>query len=138
MSCMFRIFGEKLDIDALLVQCGLEPNRRWIKGEARSLKGEVHLNSGASFIVSNAEFDDFSAQLTDASAYLETHSQSIAKMTASPEVQVARFDFGIAITADDVCVFRVFPSLFIQLAAQAGISLEISCYACSDEEEEPN
>jgi hypothetical protein len=70
--------------------------------------------------------------------YTINSAQSIAKMTASPEVQVARFDFGIAITADDVCVFRVFPAQFIQLAAKAGISLEISCYACSDKEEEPN
>lgn len=131
MSCILRISGEALDVDALLSHRSLTPDRTWFKGEARSIKGKVHSDSGASFVASNADLDEFERQLTEATAYLELHATEVASMTATPGVKFAILDFGVALDEDSVAQFCSFPPRFIRLAASAGVGLEVSLYACS-------
>jgi hypothetical protein len=59
MSCILRISGESLDIDALLSRHNLTPDRIWKKGEPRTLKGKVHSDCGANFLASDADLDEF-------------------------------------------------------------------------------
>lgn len=136
MSCILRISGETLDVDALLFQHNLPPDRTWRKGEARSLKGKVHSDCGANFIASEADLDEFARQLDEATTYLETHATTITKMVAAPGVQFAVLDFGVSLREGYVAQFCYFPPRFIQLAANAGIGLEVSQYACSEDDAE--
>jgi len=131
MSCILRVSGEFLDIDAMLSQHKLSPYRTWKKGEARSLKGEVHSDCGASFIASEADFDEFDCQVTDATTYLELHVSAIARMAATTGVQFAVLDFGVFLNEGDVVQFCYFPPRLIQLAASAGIGIEVSQYVGS-------
>lgn len=136
MTSILRISGEALDIDVLLSQYSLPAYRIWKKGEPRILKGKFHLNSGACFLASDADSDDFSQQVADATEFLDVHASSIAKMISFPGVQNADLDFSVSIYEGNVTHFSYLPPKLIQLAASAGIGLEVSHYACSNEDEE--
>ena len=136
MSCILRISGETLDIDALLARHHLLPDRTWKKGDARSLKGKVHSDSGANFVASEADLDEFARQLDEATAYLEAHAKTIAEIVATPGVQFAVLDFGVSLREGYVAQFCYFPPQFIQLAANARVGLEVSQYACSEDTDE--
>ena len=136
MSCILRISGEALDIEALLVYGSLAPNRTWRKGEARTIKGKVHSDSGVSFVASNADFDEFERQLTDATEFLEAHASEVAAMAATPGVKFATLDFGVSLYEDSVAQFCSFPPKFVRLAASANLGLEVSTYACSKDASE--
>jgi hypothetical protein len=136
MSCILRISGEALDIEALLLHRSLVPNRTWRKGEERAIKGKAHSDSGVSFVASDADFDEFERQLTDANEFLETHASEIAAMAATPGVKYATLDFGVSLYKDSVAQFCSFPPKFVRLAASAGLGLEVSMYACSDDTSE--
>jgi hypothetical protein len=136
MSCILRISGEALDIEALLLHRSLVPYRTWHKGEERAFKGKAHSDSGVSFVASDADFDEFERQLTDATKFLETHASEIASMAATLGVQFATLDFGVSLYEDSVAQFCSFPPKFVRLAASAGLGLEVSMYACSDDTSE--
>ncbi|MDE2428131.1 MAG: hypothetical protein KGM99_05350 [Burkholderiales bacterium] len=135
MSCLLRISGESLDIDALLSLHSLPLDRAWKKGEPRVLKGKFHLDSGLNILVSDANLDQITRQIEEATNYLELNAPVLAKISAFPGVQNATLDFGIAIYEGHVAQFSFFPAKFIQLVANAGISLEVSHYACCNENE---
>jgi hypothetical protein len=136
MSCILRISGESLDVDALLRQHNLPPDRSWKKGEARLFKGKAHIDSGVNFIASDADLNEFERQLIDATAFLELNVTSIVKMATTQGVQFAILDFGIALNEGYVAQFCFFPPQLIKLLASAGVGLEISHYACSKSESE--
>ena len=136
MSCILRISGETLNIDTLLSQHNLPPDRIWKKGEARTLKGKVHLDCGVNFVASEADLDEFTRQLDEATKFLETHQTTIEKMVATPGVEFAVLDFGVCLRQGYVAQFCYFPPNFIQLAAKTGVGVEVSQYACSDEDDE--
>jgi hypothetical protein len=132
MSCILRIYGESLDIDALLSRYSLVVDRSWKKGEPRTFKGKFHLDSGANFLASDADLDEFDRQVKEATEFLELHAPVIAEMVAFPGVENAVLDFGIALHEGYMAQFSYLPPQFVQLAARAGVGLEISHYACSE------
>lgn len=135
MSCILRISGESLDVDALLSEVPLVPHRKWKKGEARVFKNQVQLDSGANFVVSEADMDEFPRQESDATEFLELNSNLVAKIARFPGVKEVVFDFGVSLREGNIAQFcRLSPRL-IQLAASARIGLEISHYAVSDNDE---
>lgn len=136
MSCILRISGELLDIDSLLSKYPLVVDRTWKKGEPGTLKGKFHSDSGANFAASEADLDEFDRQVTDAIEFLELHAPTLAKIVLFPGVQKAILDFGVALSEGYVAQFSYLPPKFIQLAASAGVGVEISHYACSSEDEE--
>jgi hypothetical protein len=133
MSCILRISGEALDIEALLLHRSLVPNRIWREGHERAFKGKVHSDSGVSFVASDADFDEFERQLTDATEFLETRASEIAAMAATPGVKHATLDFGVSLYEDSVAQYCSFPPKFVRMAANAGLGLEVSMYACGDD-----
>ena len=136
MSCMLKISGEALDIEALLLHRSLAPYRTWRKGEARTIKSKVHSDSGVSFVASDADFYEFARQLTEATVFLEAHASEIASMVATPGVTFATLDFGVSLYEDSVAQFCSFPPKFVGLAASASLGLEVSIYACSKDASE--
>ncbi len=136
MSCILRISGESLDVDALLSQDTLALERVWKKGEPRTIKGRFHSDSGATFVASEADLDEFDRQVKEATGFLEAHAPVITRIVAFPGVQSAVLDFGVAITQGNVTQFSYLPPRLIQLAASCGIGVEISHYACSEDDEQ--
>ncbi|MBC3860714.1 hypothetical protein H8K32_01280 [Undibacterium jejuense] len=132
MSCVFRISGELLDIDALLAQCAIPVCRMWRKGEPRILKGKFHSDSGANFIASDADFVEFDNQLVDATAFLKGHASEIAKIIAFPGLQNAILDFAVATKDGYTTQSSYLPPKFVQLVARLEIGVGISHYPSAD------
>jgi hypothetical protein len=131
MSCVFRVSGESLCVDSLRHQAALGAARVWKRGDAGTLRGRVHSTSGFNIVVSDADFDAFEAQVADATDFLRKHQTEIARIAAFDAVEDAVLDFGASLNHNAFAVFRVFPPALVRLAADAGISLCVSCYLCS-------
>jgi len=131
MSCVLRISGKALDIDALLSSVALAPNQTWRKGELRSKAGaRTHTDSGVNFIASDAEFDAFDRQVDDATAFLTSNSAAVAALASFPGVERATLDFGVALFEGSFATFSCLPPSLVRLAAQVNLGIEISTYAC--------
>ncbi|WP_143486004.1 hypothetical protein [Pseudomonas sp. PA15(2017)] len=131
MSCLLRISGESLDIETALSTCTVQPYLIWKKGEPRPLEGKTHRDSGANFAASEADFDELPLQLAEATIFLETHASALARLVATPGVQSATLDLGLAFQEGNIAQSLHFPSTFINLAARIGIALNMSQYACT-------
>lgn len=135
MSCILRVSGAELNVEALLCIVDLKPDRIWRRGEpgrASKPEGKRHDHSGATFVASDADFDEFEEQIEEATCYLETHCRQIASIASFEGVQHATLDIGIALR--DVAIHSdILPLRFLRAAADAGISVELSHYPCSEE-----
>ncbi len=133
MSCILRVSGEALDIDALMSGLALSADRTWKKGELRSeIAGRRHADSGASFVASYADLDAFAQQVADTTAFLESNLLAISRIASFPGVEQVTIDFGVAVFDDKFAMFSYLPPAFVQLAAQTNLGIEISHYARSD------
>ncbi|MEO8673629.1 MAG: hypothetical protein ABI411_20135 [Tahibacter sp.] len=137
MSCVLRVYGNELDVDALISQCRLDAISVRRKGQVRGASGQRHATSGANFVVSNAEFTSFDLRLRDATAFLSDQQAAIDAMVRFPGVESATLDFGVAIAAGCMAQFSYLPPEFIRLAAARGLGVEISQYWCAEDPDEP-
>jgi len=96
MGCVLRVYGEFLDIDALLPSLKLIPVVTWKKGQERFVKGRFHVDSGPNFVASDADIEDFPAQIADAESYLAKNHDDILKLTSAAGVAGAVLDFAVA------------------------------------------
>ncbi|TCV87458.1 hypothetical protein [Sulfurirhabdus autotrophica] len=136
MSCILRVSGESLNVDSLLSEFQLEADRSWKKGEPRTLKGKLYTDSGANFVASGADLDEFNRQVNEATKYLEINAPVISEIVKFPGIQDAVLDFGVSLKEGYVTQFAYLPPKLIQLAASAGIGIEISHYACGNDDGE--
>ncbi len=128
MSCVLRVSGEHLDIDALLQSQNLFPILTWRKGEERFLKGRFHTDSGANFDVSDAEIEDVGRQIVDAEFFLKTHYNEISILVSAAGVAYATFDFAVATRQGFVTQTSSFSAAFVQHLAELGLGLAVSHY----------
>ncbi|PRC92731.1 hypothetical protein [Solimicrobium silvestre] len=128
MSCIFRVSGDGLDVDALILRNKLAANRIWRRGEPRLLKGRIHSNAGANYIASQADLDQFEIQIQETIVFLEKNLSEILAIACFPGVDDARLDFGVVYQENFVESTYLSPKL-LKLIAQAGIGVEISRYA---------
>lgn len=147
MSCVLRVWGNDLDIDALLEMIKIEAYRVWHKGDPVSSKAALPIQtySGACFTVSDAKFHEFEHQVEDAISFLERSAGDISFIAAFPGVEGAAIDFGIELRQVFVHCDYLPPKL-LALAGPLGIGIELSHYPIADddsdevssENEEPN
>lgn len=123
-------------MDALRGAMSLSVDSEWRRGEPRSRRGEMHSTSGFSVVVSEADFDAFETQVADAAEFLRMHLGAVAEVVAFEGVDHVVLDFGVSMGRDAVAVFREFPPTLVRFAADAGISLCVSCYLCSTSEDD--
>lgn len=135
MSCVLRVSGEHLDIDALLQSQNLIPVVTWRKGEERFLKGRFHTDSGANFDISDAEFEDVATQIVDAEFYLATHYNEISILVSAAGVTNATLDFAVATRPGFVTQTSSFSAAFVQHMAELGLGLAVSHYPTQDDVE---
>lgn len=128
MSCVLRVYGEDLEIDALLPGLKLVPFRTWKKGQERPLKGRFHVDSGANFVVSDAEIDNFPAQLADAESYLANNHDEIWKLATAAGLAGAVLDFAVATRPGFATQTSNFSSAFLQRMVHLKLDLAVSHY----------
>lgn len=133
MSCILRIGGTSLDIDALLSSCSLTPDAQWRRGEVQTVGRKVCSTSGANFVASDAEFDAFDLQVADVTAFLREHSAQLRCLAAFDGVDSATLDFAVSIHEDTMVRSCALSPELVRLAADLGLGLEVTFYACSDE-----
>ncbi|GAB3036712.1 hypothetical protein GCM10027285_20240 [Oleiagrimonas citrea] len=137
MSCVLRISGANLNLEALLRALPIKPYRSWNKGDPRtrrSIKSRIHADSGACFDVSGAGFDEFQRQQQDATAFLVENCVILQEISVFPGVEYSRLDF--AIDSGPYPVHSDVLSLqFLRAAAAACVSVELSHYPSTANED---
>ena len=136
MSCILRVFGERLDIDKLISTVSMEPDHVWHKGEPRyksSPEGDKIIYSGAFFYASDADMEEPQIQIEEATEYLNNNLEAIKDMTKFSGVEEVILDFGIELR--DVAIHSDYltPAL-VKVAGEAGIGIELSHYPFADDE----
>jgi len=138
MSCVFRVVGDDLQVDALLEKLKMEPYRLWRKGEPRNWRnpeGKKSECSGACFTASEAEMTDFATQTSDAIEFLKKHQKDIAIIASFPGVEEAALDFGIELKKDTLNCDYLPPEL-LRLAGNGNVAIELSHYSPTEERQE--
>lgn len=96
MGCVLRVYGEGLDIDALLSSVNLNAAVTWKTGQERILKGRFHSDSGANFVASDADIEDFPRAIAETNFFLAQNYDELYKLTSTPGVAGAVLDFAVA------------------------------------------
>lgn len=136
MSCILRVGGTSLDIEALLSSCSLMPRTQWRRGEERTVGGKVFSTSGANFVASEADFEAFDIQVADAIAFLREHVTQLRRLAAFDGVDSAILDFAVSVHEDTTFRSCALSPELVRLAADVGLGLELSFYACNQEASE--
>lgn len=137
MACCFRVHGENLEIDSLLVEISIEPSNVWHKGEPRLKSkpdGRKTEHSGATFIASDAEMWEYDNQVEDAIEFLKENEEDIKTIVAFKGVECVRLDFGINLTESFVNSDYLPPPL-LAMAGNLNIGIELSHYPPPKEDE---
>lgn len=133
MSCLLRVAGRTLDVDAYLARpARLSPIAVFRRGEPRfrltQPKGQRHQRSGLNVVVSEKEFDDFAGQVKDALRFLAAKAASIRALVRREGVETASLDFGIERRPDALVQVDTFPAELALRAGRLGLSLQVSHY----------
>lgn len=93
--------------------------------------------SGFSVAVSDAAWSYLGAQVADARRFLERHAGELRILSEANTVEDMRLDFPIELRVgrdDVVAQFDYLPPELLEAAGNLGIGIELSTYACSDEQ----
>jgi hypothetical protein len=131
MSCVLRISGPTLDIDALLSCRTLEPCAVWRKGTTSRGRRRPATVSGANFAVGEGASDEFDAQVVEAMRFLFANADEVNRLVRFAGVESAVLDFGVSIYEDTWSNSCRFPVEILALAARTGVELEVTYYKTS-------
>lgn len=134
MSCILRVYGETLDIKALLALLEIVPYQWWEKGDLISIGGsstETFNYSGAKFEVSEADMDLFELQIDEAISFLQENQGDILKISSFAGVEDVILDFAIGDTFTHTD--NLSPK-FLSVVGNLGIGVALSHYpTCEDD-----
>jgi hypothetical protein len=133
MSCLLRIAGRTLDVDAYLARSArLSPIAVFRRGEPRfrltDPKGQRHQRSGVNVVVSGKDDDDLAGQVKDALRFLSAKGAAIRALVRRKGVETASLDFGIERRAEALVQVDVFPADLVLQAGKLGLALQVSHY----------
>jgi hypothetical protein len=133
MSCLLRVAGRTLDVDAYLARpARLSPVAVFRRGEPRfrltDPKGTRHQRSGLNVVVSRKDDDDLAGQVKDALRFLSAQGATIRALVRRKGVETASLDFGIERRADALVQVDAFPAELVLRAGKLGLSLQMSHY----------
>jgi Domain of unknown function (DUF4279) len=134
MSCILTIKGENLDVEGFIRQTGLQPYKKFLKGDPKTRskpEGKKFSFSGLSLEASSADFNQLDKQIQDTIEFLRSNKEKLCHIAVTKEVDFATLDFGIELRIDFervVYQFEHFPAELLRLAGELGISLDISLY----------
>ncbi len=128
MSCVLRIGGAQLDVDALLHAVPLPAYRVDRKGTPRRLRTRgVFEESTLHVDVSDADFADLPGQIADAIRFLEANAEAVRAAVRFAGVERATLDF--AVESRDVAIdSNYLPPGLLWIAGELGVGIELSVY----------
>lgn len=136
MSCILRVSGSTLDVDALLIHPSLSIQRYWRKGQTYVIDPKRHhTDSGIQVVASDAEITELTLQVAQATNFLRENGAAIAVLTRTPGVESAELYFGVALLEGNVAVMFEAPRELVRLAATAGLGINVSTYLTSADDE---
>jgi hypothetical protein len=130
--CVLRASGRKFDVDRFLKRSSWKPLAVFRRGEPRGLTvKKKNVESSFNLNVSDASWLNLPAQIRDAKKFIEKNKNELRRLKRFPGVEGIVLDFPLEnrISKDFPACFLSFPEAFVQLAAAAGLSLELSIYA---------
>jgi hypothetical protein len=138
MSCVLRVWGRDFDVDSFLFNnTELDPINIWYKGQPKlktKPNGHVSKTSGLSIELSDADFSELDKQINEAFLFCKAHQNILTKLVSYKGVEGAIADFGVEIYSPWWHSFSFVPKLLL-LMGSIGISLGLSIYPISDEDE---
>lgn len=138
MSCILRIAGKTLDVDALASASPLKPYRLDRVGERRTpsspVNMAVHQVSCAHYVVSDQDMAPLEVQVADAVRFLTQYRLALVAMLQFPGVEGGSLDFGIEWRDGFVHTDRL-PAELLSLVGALGLGIELSHYPGDDEEQ---
>jgi hypothetical protein len=140
MSCILHLSGVKFDVDAFVLKTRVRPYKVFHKGEVRSKTksaGPTSARSGLAIEVSKADMDDLNGQITDAIRFLTRNRAKLRPIKTTKSIDYAILDFGINRKIDGdqhLMESHLLPSRLLHLAAEVGLSIQLSFYAANMQE----
>ena len=138
MSCVFRIAGNHLDVDALASSSPLTHYRLDRLGERRTPRCRANMagyqDSCAHYSVSQQDFASLQLQVAGAIQFLLVHGEALRAMLRIPGIQGSSLDFGIErrnvfVQAD------LLPAALLSPVGALGIDIELSHYPAGGEDQ---
>lgn len=133
MSCVLSIYGRKLDIDALISNCKLEPYQKYYKGRSTSESEASRLPySYFTLLVSKGGFNELDKQINDAILFLKKNKRKLLQISLTKEVDEAGLIFSIKSTVYDNHNFvqsSYFPKDLLKIVSDLGIGIQLSVYS---------
>ena len=131
MACLLRISG-RFDPSALPLPSPLEADRRWSMGD-EDLFGRAYTDSGIQLVVSDRALSDFDGQVDDAVRFLDNHGGALEPLCRTAGVSHRILDFAVELPGGGGAAYRRLPERLIALAAECGLSIELSFFAVESE-----
>jgi hypothetical protein len=128
MSCVLRIGGKELDVDALAENLTLPAYRVDRNGELRPLRSRGVFDESTIHVdVSGADFADLPTQVVDAIRFLTANVDALRTAVRFPGVRHATLDF--AVESKDVAIDSSYlPPDLLRRAGELGVGIELSVY----------
>jgi hypothetical protein len=128
MSCVLRIGGKELDVDALVENLTLPAYRVDRKGEPRRLRRRGVFDESTIHVdVSAADFADLPTQVADAISFLTANVDAVRTAVRFPGVRHATLDF--TVESKDVAIDSSYlPPALLRCAGELGVGIELSVY----------
>jgi len=127
---MLRASAPNFDPVDFLERHGLKADAVWRRGEERR-RGAIQENSGFNLLVAECSSHGELAQALH--EFLHLHSGAVADFARAGIA--AELDIGLMVYPFGSTGFQLPPALMADIAG-AGLSLRISCYPCSDDEDD--
>ena len=134
MSCILRIAGKNLDVDAFLSTTKLKPYKISYKGQPKfktKRNSEKLSRSLLSIETSKAGFDNLNKQISDTIRYLKRNKGKLAHIALTKGIDHAILDFGIDLRIDREKVLYqsdTFPNELLKLAGDLRLDIGLSIY----------
>jgi len=131
MGCVLRLAGEEFEVDRFLETTEVHPCASWHKDELQRRSRPPAKENGCNVSISNA--DDLEQQCIDAMEFLTHNANWLSNLLAVWKVVDPVIDFSAHMAPENIYArsYR-FPSKLLTLAAEFGISIELSTYRVSD------
>jgi hypothetical protein len=131
MSCVLKIMGENLDVDAFVAKTQMDGFDKSYKGDwTNKLKKRKREWSSAGMVISDAGYDDVKTQIKEAIEFLNRHKDNLRHIATTPEIEYATIDFGVDSTIDEDHLSQSFylTKPLIKICAELDIEIELSLY----------
>jgi hypothetical protein len=131
------VVGAAFDVDQAIKACPLTPYKSWRRGEKRwRSSNQLHEHSGAAFVISDASGDQVPVQVGDAIRFVKAHEAELRGLILSHGVEQAYLDFGWSFPYERTPgQWNFFPSDLLKLCVDVGLSICVSVYATSEDQE---